>query len=460
MTQQLRTASGKPISHRGLKEIGKGGEATVYELDARTVFKLYTHPVDPHRARTAPAHAKLELMAARPPATKDNQGNQVLAWPSELVYQEDIYGRHPQTIAGFLMPRVGGPGYRHIYTYWNPRARSQLRNVGQSSEETTRLLEAIAANLIQMMSGVHQQGYLMGDVNEQNILAAPTGLIAILDADSFQVTDPSTGRVYPCPVGRPEYTSPNYLRKMDTRCAGRHCDHRLEQGISMSYACLPRLPNDDRFSLAVMLFKLLMNGRHPFDGTPGQSYREKIITRQPAVTHHPTALPAQALERWQSIRQDWQKYLTETLEGSRYRPESEIPEAIKIFEAPATLGNQRTVQPPSPGATPAPSRKGNTTASQVKTKGGRPASPPPSGTRPQPGSRPTRGTTATAPAATGTTNCRVCGHVNGQNEVYCQRAGCQQELGFRKKQCRKCDKQIPHAAAYCRHCGAAAVHNI
>jgi WD40 repeat protein len=67
-----------------------------------------------------------------------------------------------------------------------------------------------------------------------------------VDADSFQVRDPETGVVYRSLVGKPEYTPPEL------------------QGCS--FADVDRQPEHDAFALAVLIFRLLMEGFHPFDG--------------------------------------------------------------------------------------------------------------------------------------------------------------------------------------------------
>ena len=77
-------------------------------------------------------------------------------------------------------------------------------------------------------------------------MVTPSALITLIDCDSFQVLDHSGARltIYPCPVGKPEYT-PHELH-------GR--DFRRKQ----------RLPEHDSFGLSVLIFQLLMNGSHPF----------------------------------------------------------------------------------------------------------------------------------------------------------------------------------------------------
>ncbi|WP_054849042.1 ankyrin repeat domain-containing protein [Vulcanisaeta sp. JCM 14467] len=87
----------------------------------------------------------------------------------------------------------------------------------------------------------------MGDLNDRNVLVNSDGFVTLIDTDSFFIRDPDTGRIYPSEVGVGEYTAPEVLK-----------------GI---VGADKRNVNTDMFSLAVLIFKLLMNGFHPFAGT-------------------------------------------------------------------------------------------------------------------------------------------------------------------------------------------------
>ena len=207
-------------------ELGAGGEARVFALpgDAERVVKLFRHPT-PERAR------KIARMIAAPPLLgPDPEGAVRLAWPQEGVVDEA--GRP----VGFLMPRAEGP---RVFEFYNPvtrRTRAPLFHYG--------LLHRAGANLAAAFAALHERGYVVGDVNESNILVAPDGAVTLVDTDGFQVPDPATGAVYRSRVGRPEFTAPEL------------------QGVP--FGAVDRTPEHDRFGLAVLLFLLLMEGTHPF----------------------------------------------------------------------------------------------------------------------------------------------------------------------------------------------------
>jgi DNA-binding helix-hairpin-helix protein with protein kinase domain len=94
---------------------------------------------------------------------------------------------------------------------------------------------------------LHEQGIVMADVNEGNLLVKENdGRVGLIDCDSYQVRN--GGGYFLCDVGIPMWTPPEL------------------QG--QNYRGLQRTPNHDRFGLAVIIFRLLFMGRHPFAGIP------------------------------------------------------------------------------------------------------------------------------------------------------------------------------------------------
>jgi TonB family protein len=219
-----RHATGAPLKLDPALELGAGGEARVYEVPGEPglVAKLYHHP-SPERAR------KLALMVESPPELRAG-GGATLAWPTDLLL--DAGG----AFAGFLMPRAEGPRVFELYNPVSRRRRAPLFHYG--------LLHRAGANLAEAFDALHARGYVVGDVNESNILLAPDGRVTLVDADSFQVRDAAGGLVFRSHVGKAEFTPPELQGK--------------------SFGDFDRAPEHDRFGLAVLLFLLLMEGNHPF----------------------------------------------------------------------------------------------------------------------------------------------------------------------------------------------------
>ena len=209
-----------------------GGEGAIYEVPhyPNLVAKVY------HAQRRTPERiAKLQIMVAHPPVNPTEHLNHPsIAWPTELLRDTAT-----NQLVGFVMPRVRQ--MLPLSEVYNPRARRQKLPLF-----SYRYLVRTARNLCAAVQAVHQAGYVIGDLNESNVLVSDQALVTLVDADSFQVRDPETGVVYRSLVGKPEYTPPEL------------------QGCS--FADVDRQPEHDAFALAVLIFRLLMEGFHPFDG--------------------------------------------------------------------------------------------------------------------------------------------------------------------------------------------------
>ncbi len=226
-----RQSNGQLLTFGSQSALGVGGEARIYAVpqDAALVAKVYHQPTDA-RAR------KLAAMLANPPDDPMKaQGHTSIAWPSDLLLTTDGARR----IAGFLMPRVSN--MRPVIDFYHPKTRRQ-----QCPLFNYLYLLRTARNLAAAVRALHARGYVIGDVNESNILVTDTALVTLVDTDSFQVRDPQNGVIYRCPVGKPEFTPPELQGK--------------------TFAYVDRAPEHDLFGLAVLIFQLLMEGTHPFAG--------------------------------------------------------------------------------------------------------------------------------------------------------------------------------------------------
>ena len=206
-----------------------GGEGRIYRvLEDDTLFAKIYHP----NKRQPDQLLKLQAMLNNPPVDPGGETASI-AWPVDLVGKRD----HPEQILGFLMPRVDQ--VRPLHHFYTPKTRRE-EIVGF----TYHYLLRMARNLAATFHAVHDRGYVVGDVNESNILASSSTLVTLVDTDSFQV--PDGDRIYRCGVGKPEFTPPELH--------GKNLNH------------IDRAPVHDGFGLAVLIFQLLMEGTHPFDG--------------------------------------------------------------------------------------------------------------------------------------------------------------------------------------------------
>jgi serine/threonine protein kinase len=205
------------------KLIGAGGEGAVYEdkNDPRMVIKVLHQ-----QQATAERVAKLRAMCQNPPQNADS-----LSWPNRL---EGGVGD-----LRFRMSRAPSNSST-VYRFISANERRQLPRQKQEYEYRT----ALGVNIAEAFRWLHAIHVRIGDVNPSNILVADDGSVTVIDCDSFQIPGPHGHQPYPCTVGSPEYTAP----EID--------DFRRQF----------RSQDSDNFALAVLLYQLLGNGSHPYQG--------------------------------------------------------------------------------------------------------------------------------------------------------------------------------------------------
>ena len=221
--------------------LARGGEAVIWAVPEHPALlaKVYHQPT-PEQAD------KLAAMLANPPDDPTaKQGHTSIAWPIQRLLGED------RRCVGFVMPRVDKT--RTLFEVYNPKSRLQtwpLFHYGY--------LLRTARNLAIAVRALHARGYVLGDLNESNVLVNVQTLVTVVDTDSFQVR--AGERVFRCAVGKPEYSAPEI------------------QGAD--FQRIDRTPQQDDFALAVLIFQLLMQGTHPFAGRfTGEGEPETVARR-------------------------------------------------------------------------------------------------------------------------------------------------------------------------------------
>lgn len=202
-----------------------GGEGTVYNVarQPQVVAKIY------HRDQlTEERRKKLQYMTASDPHI------QGLCWPQAMLFNQE------NQWAGYLMPKAEAAEL--CRTVYKPgRNNRNITALGWSRKS----LALIAANMAGIFARMHARKILMGDVNPRNFLVAPDCSVFFVDCDSYQFGE------FPCPVRSDRYTPPEVLKEV--RRSGRE-----------SYNYL-RTPDHERYSMAVVLFEILMLGKSPYE---------------------------------------------------------------------------------------------------------------------------------------------------------------------------------------------------
>nr|QLG20445.1 hypothetical protein [uncultured bacterium] len=208
------------------KKLGTGGEGSVYEVPALgndIVAKIYHKEVSPEK------QAKLRGMVKE----GDESLKKIAAWPKETLHM----GAGGQ-IRGFLMPKVAG--CEEIHALYGPSHRKQ-----RYPDKDWAFLVNTARNTSAAFEAIHSHGHVIGDVNPNLVFVAGNSIVKLIDCDSFQIV--ADGKHYLCEVGVPHFTPPELQ------------GHSTFRGVR-------RTKNHDNFGLALLLFHILLMGRHPFSG--------------------------------------------------------------------------------------------------------------------------------------------------------------------------------------------------
>src|SRR5579859_7870974 len=219
----------QPITLGG--ELARGGQGAIHTVAARddTLAKIYFKPDPLDRDRL------LWMIGNPPPRLPAATAHATVAWPQLVLFDAPAEG----CFVGYLMPRVRDsvPALNLI----TPKIRAR-----QLPQFDSKYLHRTARNLAVAVGIVHHSDYVVGDLNESNVLVTADALVTLIDVDSFQTIELRGDQriIYHCPVGKPEYTAPEL------------------QGAVLSHVL--RTNEHDGFALAVLVFQLLMGGRHPF----------------------------------------------------------------------------------------------------------------------------------------------------------------------------------------------------
>jgi len=201
-----------------------GGEGEIWYIegdDSRCVKIFHPHRSSPEMEE------KIRVMQKSPLQTPPGTG---ICWPSGIV----VSTASPQRFLGYLMTRLGS-SYMPVHAWYDA-----------PDQDFSFALKA-AARLAGLVHAVHMNGHCVGDLRENNVFISTSGEICLIDTDSFQITDPSSSKTWFCRVGTGEYLPPELIDGAFER-----------QDIDRLFS--------DRFALAVLIFRFLMQGAHPYQG--------------------------------------------------------------------------------------------------------------------------------------------------------------------------------------------------
>lgn len=227
---------------------GAEGKIFCIKENEKLVAKVFHHKKDSQNNRQ-----KLEAMMHNtpdfPPTIKDGIEYVQIAWPVATLEDEAGF------CVGYLMPKIDVEKAVSLDHLMQKAVRKKLN---LSEKYNFRVFAAY--NVAAMASALHKCEHYIIDLKPSNIYVYKENMmVAMVDCDGFSIKGEHNNR-YNAKFVSEEYIYP----EGSTKDSG-------EMGIEQ-----------DKFALAVVIFKLLNNGIHPFSGIPRKT-DEKMLTIQERI---------------------------------------------------------------------------------------------------------------------------------------------------------------------------------
>ena len=211
---ELYDVDGAPITIES--KLGSGGEGTVYIVNNGMACKVFNE-ITENRVN------KLKLMVG-----KINYNG--ICSPKQLVYDKD------GTVVGYLMDRAEGKPLKLLLT-GIPVLKRNFPNWKKMH------VVKLCLTILDKIKYLHSKNIILGDINPQNILVKDENTVYFIDTDSYQIEN------YCCPVGTDAFTPPELIRK--------------------NFKSILRTFENEYFTVAVLMFMILMYGKHPYSKVGG-----------------------------------------------------------------------------------------------------------------------------------------------------------------------------------------------
>ena len=228
---------------------------------AGKIYKSISHPklvakIFHERNKSHTNRRKLEAMLQNrpniPPIIHDNQEFVQIAWPEAVLEDDEGF------CVGYLMPLINTQDAVSLDHLMQKAVRQKI---GLSESYANRL--DAAYNVATMVAALHKCGHYIVDLKPSNVSVYKENMIiAVFDCDGFSIKGEKTR--YPAEFVSEEYIYPEGL--------SQNCEDMGEE--------------QDKFALAVILFKLLNNGIHPFSGTPRKQTDEMLSIQERIEKYH------------------------------------------------------------------------------------------------------------------------------------------------------------------------------
>ncbi len=236
------------------KQINKGGASgKIFLVDGRpeSVVKIFHNT-----SKSATNRQKLQAMLLNKPNFQPVEANGIeyiqIAWPEALLDDDKGF------CVGYMMPLINMDSAVSLDHLMQKAIRKKLH---LSEKYAYRIFAAY--NVASMVTSLHKCGHYIIDLKPSNLSVYKDNmLVAVVDCDGFSIKGEKTR--YPAEFVSEEYIYPE----------------------GMSQSCEEMGEEQDKFALAVIIFRLLNNGIHPFSGTPKDTSAPMLTIQERIAQYH------------------------------------------------------------------------------------------------------------------------------------------------------------------------------
>ncbi len=217
-------------------KLGRGATATVYQVQSDK--KLYAAKIY-HQDQNFDREKILAMLDVQPEnreVVHNGQEYPQFAWPLAIIENDRGDG------VGFLLPLVDIHDSFTLDHYYD---KGLFKKLNSPDEGALSYKLEIARNLAQIVTELHRIGHYFIDCKPQNIrVFKRSHLVTLIDCDGFSIN--GKFKRYPAELLSTDYIAPEVHRR-----------HALPSTLGEP---------QDRYALAVIIFQLLNQGTHPFQG--------------------------------------------------------------------------------------------------------------------------------------------------------------------------------------------------
>ena len=234
--------------------LNKGGAAgKVYEIlgQPAKVAKIFHE-----RQKSNTNRLKLEAMVVNNPNIPSVKAGGVeyvqIAWPEAVLEDDEGY------CVGYVMPFINTAEAVSLDHLMQSAVRAKL---GLSDKYEYRVMAAY--NVALMVASLHRYGHYIIDLKPANVsIYKKTMTVAVFDCDGFSIQGEQAR--FPAEFVSEEYIYPE----------------------GMTQSCEDMGEEQDKFALAVIIFKLLNNGIHPFSGVAKKNSDSALSIQERIENYH------------------------------------------------------------------------------------------------------------------------------------------------------------------------------